>query len=296
MFKKLKSHRIRNNREFFGLDIKDIQKTIDGISYLMLNCDDLSQLDKIASEYLGEATKLNEVIIDKLFGLSLDVDKCANDSWIHDNSIEKYRNLIFSLETNCGSDEISHQTYIPAACHIDVLEHINKTIDLFQIIDLNLHPSIFEGYNQKHIIPRPLTEKELKFINDNKVYLRACFGDCMRIQGQFTHLHHYFRLMSRLLKSYYGVELKEESERKKQNQKRFYIYSYELIVPPDFFELLAYRIIKYRLETSKCLLPSKMLSQLRDKLFGQSELKWLNLWRKNATKETLLEELELHFN
>jgi hypothetical protein len=106
---------------------------------------------------------------------------------------------------------------------------IRKLFDqLLNAVNFDLQSSLFLGWNLKEIETRALTTNELEIINTNKEDLRHYFGDTGRIWGQMTQLHQYFKFMGRLLQSYFGIKLENQSKRKRKGQALSYVYIYEL--------------------------------------------------------------------
>lgn len=287
VFKKLKFGRIKNNREFFQLNLEEIKKIIDEVSNLLLEYDDLSRIDTILfnETYNNQVQKFDRMILEKFYDFQMGIN--VGETSISENNLDKFANLISHLQLELSNFSNGHQ--------IEKMRTTKNFLDkMFTVIELDLQSSVFDEYRREKLISRELTVTEMEFVEKNQGDFRCYFGDVGRIWGKFSKIQHYFKLVGRLLKSYYGIELVEKPEREKTGKCRLYLYSYELKIPSDLYELLCYRILSHHREGHKWSLSSSMVAQLMKKIEENTELKWLHLWRKDATKEMLLKEFDTY--
>lgn len=64
----------------------------------------------------------------------------------------------------------------------------------------------------------------------------------------------------------------------RKGKKLSYVYSYQLRVPYESYELLSYRIVDQRRQSMKWILPTSVIEELKKKLSIPCDLQWSHLY------------------
>ena len=97
-----------------------------------------------------------------------------------------------------------------------------------------------------------------------------------RICGQVMTIYHLNCYLSRILKSYLGVEFNCEKIRVKRDSQRFYEVLYTLSIPLQQYELLYYRFLLDRQRDLRWSLPVNICQQLHQ-TYDNIDHSWTHL-------------------
>jgi hypothetical protein len=192
VFEKLRPFRIKNNREFFKLDIEQIKKTIDEVCQLLLNCNDLSQISKLRADYRIQTKQFMDSNHTKLI---IESDELTTDEYNHLKQKSQYQQLTATENAEMFKFYI-RQIYQLDSSQILTTEFIDK---------YGNHKSIHKYINRckmnhcdldiqiMKLVKKGLDENKQKITGDTLLY--PVFGIPFFEKGNFDDKHEFFDLL-----------------------------------------------------------------------------------------------------
>lgn len=291
-FYSLKYYRTVSNREFFQCKLSVICNQIKQVvSYLnSCTCSVINHCktcvkrnvkinmdsDETIMHYINmhvRSSDMYEFVEQKTihcltFGLhSIDVD--FHNSWIRNNRYQTMINLVTYLKLHSGNINGDEETG-------DSLARYKLFMELLDISGFNLNSYLFVGLPQTEFNDDMLSDSQKEFLLKNKRKFKRLFGSLGRIRGNPTREYHMFKILSRVMESYLGLEFKCTRRQITKNGSHIYKRIYSMSVPDEIYELLTYRMLAERRDRMRNIFNLGICEKLQSK-FDMISHQWARL-------------------